>query len=207
MFALKQRPATPDRDLIAAVIRGDEAAFGQLVERYKERVFRLLGPYCRDSVECEDLAQEVFLKVFRKLHTFKGTSLFSTWMFRIVTNCAILGRVESFASKQQVLPSMVDGLAMGLGFTWVLVVLGAMREFFGAGTLFADASLLLGQWASVIEMTAFPGYGGTLLLILPPGAFICLGLMLAGKRVIDRVMEARGAKSDNSAESSLEGAV
>jgi len=109
----------------------------------------------------------------------------------IVTNCAILGRVESFASKQQVLPSMLDGLAMGLGFTWVLVLLGAMREFFGAGTLFADASLLLGSWASAIEMRVFPDYGGPLLLILPPGGFICLGLMLAGKRVLDRRLTAR----------------
>ena len=88
MFALKQRPATPDRDLIAAVIRGDEAAFGQLVERYKERVFRLLGRYCRDAVECEDLAQEVFLKVFRKLHTFKHDSQFFTWLYRVTVNAA-----------------------------------------------------------------------------------------------------------------------
>ncbi|TCK08330.1 electron transport complex subunit E [Marinobacterium mangrovicola] len=127
----------------------------------------------------------------------------------IVTNCAILGRVESFASKQRVLPSMLDGFAMGIGFTWVLVLLGAMREFFGAGTLFADASLLLGNWAAAIEMNIFPDYGGTLLLILPPGAFICLGLMLAGKRVIDRVLEKRRTAAAEQAtdESSLEGAV
>ena len=88
MLALKQRSETHDRDLIAAVIRGDEAAFGQLVERYKERVFRLLGRYCRDSVECEDLAQEVFLKVFRKLHTFKHGSQFYTWLYRVTVNAA-----------------------------------------------------------------------------------------------------------------------
>ena len=88
MLALKQRSETHDRDLIAAVIRGDEAAFGQLVERYKERVFRLLGRYCRDSVECEDLAQEVFLKVFRKLHTFKHDSQFYTWLYRVTVNAA-----------------------------------------------------------------------------------------------------------------------
>jgi electron transport complex protein RnfE len=109
----------------------------------------------------------------------------------IVTNCAILGRVESFASKQPIAPSLVDGLAMGLGFTWVLVVLGGMREFFGSGTLFADASLLLGESFSFIEMTIFPDYDGTLLFILPPGAFICLGLILAGKRVTDRLIQSR----------------
>lgn len=109
----------------------------------------------------------------------------------IVTNCAILGRVESFASKQNVGPSIIDGLAMGIGFTWVLVLLGGMRELLGSGTLFADASLLLGESFAFIELTIFPDYGGTLLLILPPGGFICLGLILAGKRVTDRKLEAR----------------
>lgn len=111
----------------------------------------------------------------------------------IVTNCAILGRVESFASRQSLLPSMVDGIAMGMGFTWVLVLLGAMRELFGSGTLFADASLLLGEHLKFIEMVIFPGYDGTLLLILPPGGFICLGLILAGKRVVDRKRAERQA--------------
>ncbi|KEA62982.1 Electron transport complex protein RnfE [Marinobacterium lacunae] len=123
----------------------------------------------------------------------------------IVTNCAILGRVESFASKNRVAPSLFDGFAMGVGFTWVLVVLGAIREFFGSGTLFADASLLLGHWASVIEMDVFPNYGGTLLLILPPGGFICLGLMLAGKRVADRVIAARESIRNEQTGTAMEG--
>ena len=88
MFALKQRPETSDPDLIAAVLDGSEAAFGELVDRYKDRVFRLLSRYCRDSVECEDLAQDVFLKVFRKLHTFKHDSQFFTWLYRITVNAA-----------------------------------------------------------------------------------------------------------------------
>ena len=88
MFALKQRSETSDRDLIASVLDGSEAAFGELVERYKDRVFRLLGRYCRDSIECEDLAQEVFLKVFRKLHTFNHESQFFTWLYRITANAA-----------------------------------------------------------------------------------------------------------------------
>lgn len=88
MFALKQRPETSDRDLIASVLGGSEAAFGELVDRYKDRVFRLLGRYCRDSIECEDLAQEVFLKVFRKLHTFNHESQFFTWLYRITANAA-----------------------------------------------------------------------------------------------------------------------
>ncbi len=88
MFALKQRPESTDRDLIAAVLDGSEAAFGELVERYKDRVFRLLGRYCRDAVEREDLAQEVFLKVFRKLHTFNHDAQFFTWLYRITVNAA-----------------------------------------------------------------------------------------------------------------------
>jgi RNA polymerase sigma-70 factor (ECF subfamily) len=88
VFALKQRPETSDPDLIAAVLDGSEAAFGALVDRYQDRVFRLLGRYCRDAVEREDLAQEVFLKVFRKLHTFKQDSQFFTWVYRIAVNAA-----------------------------------------------------------------------------------------------------------------------
>ena len=88
MFALKQRPETSDRDLIDAVLDGSESAFADLVDRYKDRVFRLLGRYCRDTVECEDLAQEVFLKVFRKLHTFNYESQFFTWLYRIAANAA-----------------------------------------------------------------------------------------------------------------------
>jgi len=97
----------------------------------------------------------------------------------IVTNCAILGRVESFASKQTLGLSLVDGLAMGLGFTWVLVVLGGLREIFGSGTLFANASGLLGSHFSFLEMTILPDYHGFLLLILPPGGFLMLAGILA----------------------------
>jgi RNA polymerase sigma-70 factor (ECF subfamily) len=82
------RPETPDQELIAAVLAGSEAAFGSLVDRYQDRVFRLLGRYCRDQVECEDLAQDVFLKVFRKLHTFQHESAFFTWLYRIAVNAA-----------------------------------------------------------------------------------------------------------------------
>ena len=88
MYALQNRPETPDNDLIAAVLSGSESCFATLVDRYKDRVFRLLGRYCRDPVECEDLAQDVFLKVFRKLHTFQHESAFFTWLYRIAVNAA-----------------------------------------------------------------------------------------------------------------------
>ena len=109
----------------------------------------------------------------------------------IVTNCAILGRAESFASRNSMLPALVDGLMMGLGFTLALVVLGATRELLGSGTLFANAALLLGSWASFMEMVLIPDYKGFLLIILPPGGFIVLGFLLAGKRLLDRALERR----------------
>jgi electron transport complex protein RnfE len=107
----------------------------------------------------------------------------------IVTNCAIIGRAEGFASKHSPLPSLVDGISMGLGFTGVLVALGVMREVLAQGTLFADASLMLGDWATTI--TLFENYDGFLLAALPPGAFIGLGFLLAFKNVIDQYMRKR----------------
>lgn len=104
----------------------------------------------------------------------------------IVTNCAILGRAESFASRNPLLPSLFDGLMMGLGFTLALVMLGAAREVLGSGTLFANASLLLGEWASILEIVIVPDYAGFLLIILPPGGFIVLGFILAGKQLLDK---------------------
>lgn len=103
----------------------------------------------------------------------------------IVTNCAILGRVESFASQQTVTKAVADGFFMGIGFIIALVAVGGMREVLGNGTLFANASLLLGESFSFIEFTLIPDYSGFLLMILPPGAFFALGFILAAKRVID----------------------
>ncbi|MDR2092255.1 MAG: electron transport complex subunit E [Azoarcus sp.] len=102
----------------------------------------------------------------------------------IVVNCAILGRVEAFASKNGVWPAFVDGLAMGLGFTIALTLIGLIREFLGSGTLFAQASQLLGASFAFLEIRVHEN-GGALLMILPPGAFAVLGFLLAGKRLLD----------------------
>ncbi len=109
----------------------------------------------------------------------------------IVTNCAILGRAESFASRNRVLPALFDGLMMGMGFTLSLVVLGAVREVLGSGTLFQGAALMLGNAMAFLELTLIPDYRGFLLAILPPGGFVALGFILAGKRVLDRRLERR----------------
>ncbi len=109
----------------------------------------------------------------------------------IVTNCAILGRAESFAFRNRVLPALFDGLMMGIGFTLSLVVLGAAREALGSGTLFQGAALMLGKTMAFLELTLIPDYRGFLLAILPPGGFVALGFILAGKRVLDRRLEKR----------------
>ncbi len=104
----------------------------------------------------------------------------------IVVNCAILGRAEAFASKNNMLDSALDGLMMGLGFTASLVVIGGVREVLGSGTLFANAHLLLGPAFAFLEITIVPDYKGFLLMILPPGGFLVVGLLLAAKRVLDQ---------------------
>ena len=108
----------------------------------------------------------------------------------IVTNCTILGRAEAFASRRSVGESLSDGLAQGAGFAAVLVVLGAGREIVGHGTLMADAHLLLGEWARLLEITVLPEQTGLLLAVLPPGAFIGLGLLIALKNRISRTRAA-----------------
>ncbi|MBD3610150.1 MAG: electron transport complex subunit E [Gammaproteobacteria bacterium] len=104
----------------------------------------------------------------------------------IVTNCSIIGRAEGFASKNPVSAALVDALAMGIGFTVILVLLGGMREILGSGTLLADAHLMFGEDARGMTMTLIDDYRGFLLAILPPGAFIGLGLIIAAKNIIDQ---------------------
>lgn len=104
----------------------------------------------------------------------------------IVVNCCVLGRAESFASKQPVLTSAADGLAMGLGLTLALVLIGGCREVLGSATLFAHASLLLGDSFAFLETTLIQDYKGFLLMLLPPGGFLVLGFLLAGKRVMEQ---------------------
>jgi electron transport complex protein RnfE len=109
----------------------------------------------------------------------------------IVTNCSIIGRAEAFASKQPVGAAALDGAAMGVGFMLVLVILGGFRELVGQGTLLADAELLFGPAAAHWGFQLGEAYPGFLLAVLPPGAFIGLGLLIALKNVIDARARAR----------------
>lgn len=117
----------------------------------------------------------------------------------IVVNCAILGRAEAFASKNSVLDAALDGLMMGMGFTFALVAIGGVREIFGSGTLFANAHLLLGPAFAFLEITIVPQYKGFLLMILPPGGFLVTGLLLAWKRVLDARRAGKAAATEAAA--------
>lgn len=113
----------------------------------------------------------------------------------IVTNCIVLARVESFASKNHAPAAALDGFAMGLGLTAVLAVLGAMRELLGKGTLFSGLDLLFGDSAKTWVLHVIPDYHGFLIAILPPGAFIGLGLLIAGKNWINQRAASKAGKT------------
>ena len=104
----------------------------------------------------------------------------------IVTNCAIIGRAEGFASRNPVGPAALDGLMMGTGFLVVLVLLGGLREIIGFGTLFARAELMFGDGAEALTIVLNPDYGGFLLAILPPGAFFGLAVLIMAKNWVDQ---------------------
>lgn len=118
----------------------------------------------------------------------------------IVTNCTILARAEAFASRQPLLPAVHDAAAQGVGFALVLIALGAMREIIGMGTLFAGANLLLGDWAAGLTIRVLPEGVTLLLALLPPGAFIALGLMVALRQHL--IARARALPSAQAVESS-----
>ena len=126
------------------------------------------------------------IQLLMNAFTFELYQALGIFIPLIVTNCAIIGRAEAFASKNPLGASAFDGLMMGLGFTLVLVLLGAMRELLGSGTLFAGAHLLLGDWAKVLVIHVFTPDNAFLLAILPPGAFIGMGLLIALKNALDK---------------------
>ena len=113
----------------------------------------------------------------------------------ITTNCMILGRAEAFASKNTVQRAAFDGLMMGAGFGMVLIALGALREALGQGTLLAGADMLFGAAAAEWTLTLVPGFEGWLLAALPPGAFIGLGFLVAGKQWLDQRAQQRAQRA------------
>ncbi len=112
----------------------------------------------------------------------------------IVTNCIVLARVEAFASKRSTTHSILDGAMMGLGLTGVLVTLGAVREIIGKGTLLSGIDLALGPMARDWVIPIIPHYPGLLIAILPPGAFIGLGTLIALRNVLLERQASRAAR-------------
>jgi electron transport complex protein RnfE len=115
----------------------------------------------------------------------------------IVTNCAIIGRAEAYASKNPIKQASFDGLMMGIGFTLVLITLGAIREILGQGTLFDGANLLLGDWATSLRIEVMHLDNHFLLAILPPGAFIAMGFLIAFKNAVDANIKHKKPDQDN----------
>ncbi|MDH5544781.1 MAG: electron transport complex subunit E [Gammaproteobacteria bacterium] len=122
----------------------------------------------------------------------------------IVTNCIIIGRAEAFASKNNVVHSAYDGFIMGAGFTLVLLVVGSIREIIGQGTLFTGVHLMFGPAFEGLKITLIEDYRGFLLVVLPPGAFIVLGLLIALKNIIDDRLKKPITKSVTVAEPVVE---
>ncbi|MGN5519612.1 electron transport complex subunit E [Halopseudomonas sp. Lyrl_26] len=134
------------------------------------------------------------IELLMQAYTYELFLILGIFIPLIVTNCIILGRADAFAAKNPVLPSAVDGFMMGAGFALVLLVLGMLRELVGQGTLFANMHLLLGPIAANWTWVVFPDYKEVLFVILPPGAFLFMGLLIALKNVIDNQIKARQAQ-------------
>ena len=148
---------------------------------------RVVRPEVRIPVFVVVIASFVtIVELLMKAYFYELHKVLGIFIALIVVNCTILGRAEAFASKNPVAASALDGLSIGVGSTAALVVLGGLRELVGQGTLFAQAHLMLGEWARVLELELGQGFHGALAAILPPGAFIGLGFLIALKNVIDK---------------------
>lgn len=134
------------------------------------------------------------IELLMKAYTYELYQILGIFIPLIVTNCAVLGRAEAFASKNKILPAALDGFMMGLGFTLVLVCVGAIREILGTGIIFNNMQLLFGEVALNWKLNLLgDNYPGVILALLPPGAFIVVGFLMAGKNVIDSQLKKRAA--------------
>ncbi|ACE86013.1 electron transport complex subunit E [Cellvibrio japonicus] len=136
------------------------------------------------AVTCTELLMKAF--------TYELYQILGLFIPLIVTNCAVLGRADAFASKNKLIPSAVDGFMMGLGFMLVLVAVGAVRELLGTGHLFGDMHLIFGEGARSWQLNIFGAdYPNVIFALLPPGAFIVVGMLIAAKNSIDAHLKKR----------------
>ena len=137
------------------------------------------------------------IELLMQAYTYELYEILGIFLPLITTNCLILGRADGFACKNTVSASIYDGLMMGIGFALALYLLGAMRELIGTGALFANMDLLFGPAAVDWKITFSADYPQFLLAILPPGAFILTGLIIAGKNFIDyQIQQRQDARSE-----------
>ena len=129
------------------------------------------------------------IELLMQAYTYELYRILGIFIPLIVTNCIILGRADAYASRQPVLPAAFDGFMMGTGFAAILVLLGGLRELIGQGTLFSGMDLLLGPAAENWTIVVFKDYKQFLFAILPPGAFVFMGFLIAIKNVIDKKLE------------------
>jgi Na+-translocating ferredoxin:NAD+ oxidoreductase subunit E len=131
-------------------------------------------------------------ELLMRAYTFELYQILGIFIPLIVTNCNILGRADAFASRNSIVPAAVDGFMMGLGFLVVLIVVGAVRELLGEGTLLANMNLLFGESARSWKLNVMgDDYTNFLVAILPPGAFLVVGVLIALKNVIDQKVRNR----------------
>jgi electron transport complex protein RnfE len=126
------------------------------------------------------------IELLMQAYTYDLFQILGIFLPLITTNCVILGRADAYACKNALLPAMYDGFIMGAGFTVILVFLGAIREVIGTGMIFNNMELLFGESAKAWRIVLVDNYTQFLLAILPPGAFIFTGFIIALKNIIDK---------------------
>ncbi len=144
------------------------------------------------AVTCTELLMQAF--------SYELYQILGIFLPLITTNCVILGRADGYASRNNIVSSSYDGLIMGIGFLWVLIILGGLRELIGTGSIFADMDLLFGPLAENWKWTLSPDYPQFLLAILPPGAFILTGFLIAFKNATDNKIKSIQAEKNKKTE-------
>lgn len=160
-------------------------------------VVSLIRSYVSDAVRLPAFVMIIAsavtcIELLMKAFTFELYQILGLFIPLIVTNCAVLGRADAFASKQNILPAAIDGFMMGFGFLLVLMLVGAMRELLGTGHLFADMNLIFGESARTWQLNVFgENYPNVIFALLPPGAFIVVGFLIALKNIVDAQIKKR----------------
>ena len=160
----------------------------------------LLRPFIREEIRIPAfvliIASTVTaIELLMHAYFFELYAVLGIFIPLIVTNCIIIGRAEAYAAKNPPQYAGFDGLMMGLGFALVLIALGAIRELLAQGTILSQAQLMFGEAARGLTLQLSADFKGLLLAALPPGAFISLGFLVAGKNYIDQRRAQRTASS------------